>query len=117
VNFLIDAQLPRQLARLFRAAGHDSLHTLDLPAGNRTMDHEINDLSVRDQRVVITKDEDFVNSFLIARRPYKLLLISTGNIRNSELMALIAPNIPAIVQIFVGHDFVELTRTAIIVHQ
>ncbi len=64
MNFLVDAQLPRRLAYHFRAAGHDALHTLDLPEGNRTTDHMINELSLREERIVVTKDEDFVTSFL-----------------------------------------------------
>jgi len=31
------------------------------------------------QRAVITKDEDFVDMFLLRHQPYKLLLVSTGN--------------------------------------
>jgi hypothetical protein len=42
MNFLVDAQLPRRLARRLQEAGHDALHTLDLPAGNRTTDSETN---------------------------------------------------------------------------
>lgn len=38
MKFLIDAQLPRRLARRLEAAEHDAIHTLDLPAGNRTTD-------------------------------------------------------------------------------
>jgi predicted nuclease of predicted toxin-antitoxin system len=116
VNFLIDAQLPRGLARHFGDAGHDALHTMDLPGGNRTKDRVINELSVLQQRVVITKDTDFVNSFHLARRPFKLLLISTGNIRNNELEAILVPAIPAIVSAFHEHDFVETTRTALIIN-
>jgi predicted nuclease of predicted toxin-antitoxin system len=116
VNFLIDAQLPRRLARPLRDAGHDVLHTLDLADGNRTKDRVINDLSVLQQRVVITKDADFVNSFYVARRPFKLLLISTGNISNNDLEALFVPAIPAIVAAFREHDFVELTHEALIIH-
>jgi predicted nuclease of predicted toxin-antitoxin system len=84
VNFLIDAQLPWRLAYRLRDAGHDVLHTLDLPAGNRTTDAEINELSTRNSRMLITKDTDFVDSFLLFHRPYKVLLISTGNITNSD---------------------------------
>lgn len=61
------------------------LHTLDLPAGNRTPDWLINEISVEEQRVVVTKDADFVNSFLLAGVPFKLLLVSTGNISNKAL--------------------------------
>ena len=39
--FLIDAQLPRQLARLLQQYGHQAYHTLDLPRQNRTDDDEI----------------------------------------------------------------------------
>ncbi len=101
MSFLIDAQLPRRLAHRLRDAGHDTLHTLDLPKGNRSTDAEICEISARDQRIVITKDADFVNSFLLGRGPYKLLLISVGNIRNADLETLFVPQIPAIAAAFV----------------
>lgn len=116
MNFLVDAQLPRRLTRRLREAGHDALHTLDLPNGNRTTDAEINTLSERESRVVVTKDADFVNSFLISGSPRKLLLVSVGNITNADLEALLVPRVPEIARTFCEYDFVELTRTAIIVH-
>ncbi len=116
MNFLVDAHLPRRLAFRLRDAGHDALHTLDLPKRNRTPDTEIYEISARERRVVITKDADFVNSFLLARKPYKLLLISTGNIKNADLEALLVPQISAIAVAFAPHDYIELTRTAIIFH-
>ena len=44
MRFLVDAQLPRRLARWLQDKGHDALHTRDLPAGNRTEDADVNDL-------------------------------------------------------------------------
>lgn len=49
-----------------------------------------------ENRVVITKDADFVNSFTLSRKPYKLLLISTGNISNAELDALFVTHAQAL---------------------
>jgi predicted nuclease of predicted toxin-antitoxin system len=49
-----------QLAILLRQRGHNVLHTLDLPDGNRTSDERICDRSESDDRVVISKDGDFV---------------------------------------------------------
>ena len=115
MNFLIDAQLPRRLVRKLREAGHDALHTLDLPAGNRTPDTEINAIALRDNRAVITKDADFVNSFLLLGQPGKLVLVSTGNITNAELESLLLPNIPAIVAALQTTSYVEVTRTALII--
>jgi predicted nuclease of predicted toxin-antitoxin system len=116
MKFLVDAQLPRRLAYLLNEAGHDTLHTLDLPLLNRTPDREISRLSIDEQRIVITKDADFVNSFLVDKRPWKLLLISTGNIRNTELEVLLQSNIERIVRTFDSGSFIELTRNSVIVH-
>lgn len=116
MKFLVDAQLPRRLATRLREAGHEVVHTLDLPLGNRTPDSVINELSVNDGYVVITKDTDFVNSFHLRRRPRKLLLISTGNIRNAELESLLASNLESIAGNFKDFDFIEISRVAVIFH-
>ncbi len=87
------------------------------PCGNRTPDKLINDLSIKEQRIVITKDSDFMDSFLLYKKPYKLLLISTGNLRNVELEMLFQTNIETLKQAFkAGFEFVELNRTAIVAH-
>jgi len=116
MNFLVDAQLPRRLVPLLRQAGHNAIHTLDLPNGNQTTDSEINDVAEREQRVVITKDSDFVNSFRVLRRPYKLLIVSTGNITNTDLLTLFSTYLPQITQELQIHNYVELRRTSLIIH-
>jgi predicted nuclease of predicted toxin-antitoxin system len=116
MKFFVDAQLPRRLARELAASGHEVVHTLDLPSGNRTQDKDIVALAVREQRVVVTKDNDFVVSFLLRREPPKLLLISTGNISNDNLSNLVSLNLPALVQALAQFDFVELSATAITIH-
>ncbi len=116
MKFLIDAQLPRRLALAVQAQGHDAVHTLDLPDGNYTSDKQINELSLEDQRVVVTKDADFVNSFLVLKRPFKLLLVSTGNITNRELEVLFLSQLPKLVDAFKDHSYIEVNRTSFIVH-
>jgi predicted nuclease of predicted toxin-antitoxin system len=116
VKFLVDAQLPRQLALLLGNDAHDALHTLDLPGGNRTLDAELCDICEREQRVLVTKDLDFTDSFLLKRQPAQLLLISTGNIGNRELEALVRARLPDIEAAFASSSFIELDRDGIIVH-
>mgnify|MGYP000066255053 CR=1 FL=1 len=41
MKLLVDAQLPKRLCVLLREAGHDVVHTLDLPLRNRTPDSSI----------------------------------------------------------------------------
>ena len=63
MKFLVDAQLPHRLARWAckSSRGMRPFTRTDLPQGNRTGDTAINELSMREQRAVITKDEDFVD--------------------------------------------------------
>jgi predicted nuclease of predicted toxin-antitoxin system len=116
MKFIVDAQLPRRLARELAASGHDTLHTLDLSAGNQTQDEEIVALAVREHRVVITKDNDFVTLFLLRGAPPKLLLVSTGNISNDALSKLLASNLTTLENAFGKYDFVELSAKAITIH-
>lgn len=96
-------------------AGHDAIHTLDLPDGNRTTDEQVIDLADLEQRVVVSKDADFVDSHLLRGRPAKLLLISTGNISNRDLEALLTSSIPAIAHEFSSYSFLELGHLGIVI--
>jgi predicted nuclease of predicted toxin-antitoxin system len=116
MRFLVDAQLPRRLAQSLREKGFEAIHTLDLPLRNRTPDSLISEISVRDQYIVVTKDEDFVSSFHLQRRPHKLLLVSTGNIKNAELEVIFLASLAEIVVGFQQFDFLEITRRSIISH-
>ena len=113
MKFLVDAHLPPSLCALLQAAGHDALHTTGLPAQNQTPDRVINELSVTDQRVVISKDTDFYYSHVLHGRPWKLLLVRTGNLRTRELKDLFQREFPAIVRALESHSLVELDRTSV----
>lgn len=117
MRFIVDAQLPRRIAVWLREAGHDALHTLDLPEGNRTTDQSIIALSLLEHRVVVTKDADFVAGFVLRKEPERLLLISTGNITNAELERILVPNLPVIVAAFDVAKFVEISRAGVIIHE
>jgi predicted nuclease of predicted toxin-antitoxin system len=115
MKFLIDAQLPRRMVAWLGSAGCDAVHTLDLPDANRTTDEQVIEYADREQRAVVTKDADFVNSHLVRARPAKLLLISTGNISNRELEQLVMPLIADLTREFQAHSFLELGRAGITV--
>lgn len=117
MKFLVDAQLPRRLADQMHASGHDVVHTLDLPMQNRTSDEEINLISLETHRVVVTKDADFRDSHLLKGIPPKLLLVSTGNIRNDDLLHLFARNLDRIVDAFETASYVELDRQHLTIHR
>lgn len=110
MKFLVDAQLPRRLAVWLCNQGHDAIHTLNLPSRNTTSDADVITTADREERIVVTKDADFVESFLLSGRPQRLWLISTGNISNSELETLIRANFPVLIRALSSARFVELSR-------
>jgi len=117
MKFLVDAQLPRKFALEIANLGADAIHTLDLPSANRTTDEEICKLALQTDRVVVTKDSDFVDSFLLRRIPAKLLFITTGNIPNKDLLQLLRDNWSVLFSMLEEGDFVELSRRTVTLHQ
>jgi predicted nuclease of predicted toxin-antitoxin system len=113
MKFLVDAHLPRRLCTILAQHGHDAKHTLDLAEQNATKDPVINQLSVDDQRVVVSKDTDFFYSHLLQGRPWKLLLMKTGNISTRDLRDLFQRNLSAIEAAFQTHTLVEIDRSAV----
>ncbi|MEA5504370.1 DUF5615 family PIN-like protein [Halotia wernerae UHCC 0503] len=117
MKFLVDAQLPTRLVKFLQLAGYNTIHTRDLPLQNATTDVEINTISVQQERIVITKYSDFLDSFLINKQPYKLLLVTTGNITNAELLELFTKNLLQLSSLFEQHYLIEINRDNIIIHQ
>lgn len=116
MRFLVDAQLPRRLASFLQQAGHEAMHTLDLPEGNRTPDEVIEEVPRRERAVLITKDRGFMHGVVLGIGVHKLLLVSTGNISNDELLTLFARHLGELALTLEEHEFVELTRERLVVH-
>ncbi len=90
------------------------IHTSELPDGNDTTDAEINRLSLAESRIVISKDDDFYDSFSAKKEPYKLLHIKTGNIRNSQLIELFEKNLGLIIKELNESSVVQISQNFII---
>ena len=90
------------------AGGHDALHTLDLPLGNFTPDEALIEQADVEGRVLVTKDDDFVQSRLVRGRPRLLWLIATGNVDNRALEAMVRKAMPQVERAFESDGFVEL---------
>ena len=69
MKFIIDEQLPGSLARFFREKGHDVVHVNTLRSGLHMPDEVVSEISMRENRVVISKDSDFLNRFVVRREP------------------------------------------------
>lgn len=86
------------------------MHTLDLEKKNHTTDQTINFVSVSQQRIVITKDSDFYDSFLIKQEPYKLILVKLGNMSKVELLKFFADRFDEIIEKIALENILVLTK-------
>lgn len=117
MKFLVDAQLPKSLSSLLVTIGHDSIHTLDLPEKNLTQDNFLLQVAKNEERVIITKDLDFLESQIVRGEPRRLILVKTGNIKNQVLLTIIENNIELITQLLENCDLLEIWRDEIIQHK
>ena len=116
MKFLVDAQLPVRLAQLLLDSGHDVVHSSKLPQGNRTPDDVLAELADAEGRVVVTKDRDFEIGHLLNGTPGSLLLVTTGNVGNNDLLDLFGANLALIEAALDQNSYVELSATTVIVH-
>ncbi|MEO6454390.1 MAG: DUF5615 family PIN-like protein [Ginsengibacter sp.] len=117
MKFIVDAQFPYGVKSFLLTQGYDTIHTEDLPLKDRTPDWEINKISLEQQRIVVTKDIDFLDSYYLKKMPFKLLLITTGNIVNRDLYNLFTKNISAIIKAFSNYSLVEMDNNSLIIHE
>ena len=116
MKFIVDAQLPKPLAVWLKNKGFDAIHTLDLPKQNLTDDMDIIKLSMKKQYIVISKDSDFFDYFVLKQQPYKLVLLTTGNIVNKNLIQLFENNFQQLEQLIQNNHVIEMNNFNITVH-
>lgn len=107
MTIIIDAHLPRALCKYFRNLGHQVFHTTDLPRGNATSDIWIAEDAANRDAVVISKDNDFFHSFLLYRKPPKLILVKVGNLRLRDLKLLFETQAENLAALLSEHDLIE----------
>lgn len=111
MKWVVDTQLPYQLASALKKRGHEAVHVSELPRGNSTRDEEITALADRDGAVVVTKDGDFVAAKALSGKPGRLLYVTTGNIRNTELILLFMHCLDSLCESLEHEGMVELDRS------
>ncbi len=110
MKFLLDAQLPPSLKQVFISKGYDCIHTLDLESGNETPDKIINSISVTEQRILITKDSDFFDRFIVKNEPYKLILVKLGNTSKNELIKFFFDHFKEIIEKIKVENMILLSK-------
>ncbi len=86
MKFIVDNQLPAALAQSLRKRGLDCQHVLEVGLAE-ALDAEICRYADAEERIIISKDEDFI---YFAKQPesrIKLIWVRLGNCRTPALLA------------------------------
>ncbi len=110
MRFLIDANLPIALCKFLSKKGYETLYVRDLPNGDYLKDKEIAKLATNDDFILVTKDSDFLFSYILQNKPQKLIKVETGNISNIELLRIFEKALPYLLSIQTDKFCVTLDR-------
>jgi predicted nuclease of predicted toxin-antitoxin system len=115
LRFLVDTQLPPALAKFLENKGHQAAHTIGYPNGHLPSDREIVGLATQNRQIIVTKDSDFLDNYLLKGAPPDVLLLELGNIKNTDLLQVFERNMPAIQGAFEqGTHFAILDKRSLI---
>jgi len=96
MRFLLDAQLPPVLCRVFTTSGHDCEH-VEQAGLLRAEDPEIWRYAPRHAAVIVTKDEDFPKLKTLNPSGPQVVWLRVGNCSNRALLAWFAPLLPDVI--------------------
>lgn len=109
MKFIIDENLTPALAELFRIIGLNAHHVNEMKAQKkqRVIDDQLRRLAIQKGYVIVTKDDDFVKSYVSRKVPEKLVYIHGLNEKEPLLsrMKEVAPRLSSLLE---SHDFIEV---------
>jgi predicted nuclease of predicted toxin-antitoxin system len=85
VRFVIDAQLPPALKRVFSAAAHEAVHVSEMGL-LQAPDREIWQRTVDMEAVLVTKDEDFIMMRALDALGPPIVWVRLGNAKKQKLL-------------------------------
>ena len=77
------------LATYLQWKGFDAIHTTYFPESHLLQDADIAKIATEENRIVVTKDSDFPDSFFLKGPPPRIIYLRLGNLRSRELTAFL----------------------------
>ncbi|MBK5214947.1 MAG: DUF5615 family PIN-like protein [Flavobacteriaceae bacterium] len=96
MEFLCDVHISIKIAKSIEDLGYKCEHVNRILKKWNTTDEEIINYVGKNNLILITKDQDFRNSFLLNSTPNKLIKIDLGNISNEDFLKIITNLLPMI---------------------
>jgi predicted nuclease of predicted toxin-antitoxin system len=115
VNILCDVHISFKVLNFLRDQGLNVKHVNELPDKWNTKDSVISRFCDENDFVILTKDKDFKDSFLLKRKPKKVLKVNLGNISNEQLIQILSDNIVGLQNIGTKPSFLcEISKSGIL---
>lgn len=109
MRFLCDVHISYKIKKFLLSKDCYCIHINEILEGDRTDDRTIGTYCSRENLILITKDEDFIDSYLLKKSPSKLLKINLGNISTKKLIVLINEALPILENVYSrSHFLVEI---------
>lgn len=114
MKFIIDENLTPELADLFRDQHLNAYHVNELKANQKQLviDDQLRRLAIQKGYVIVTKDDDFVKSYVSRKVPDKMVYIH-GLDKKESLLSRMKEVIPQIESLLETHDFLEVNEKEI----
>ena len=109
MRFIIDENIPPDAVHVLRAHQLEAFHVNNLKAHkkHRIVDDQLRRLTIQKGHILITKDDDFVKSYVDRKVPEKLIFLY-GSQNKSEDLTLIKKVAPKASLLLQMHDFIEV---------
>src|SRR5882724_7305549 len=94
---LCDVHLSYKLVNFLCSRNIETIHVNQLSGKSSTPDTQITEYADKNELVLISKDEDFMNSHFLQGKPARLIRVTLGNIPNQQLIEIFDQNLLMIV--------------------
>lgn len=92
MKFICDVHIAYKLVGYLKKKGCECTHVNQIFSNPQTTDSEIADYADENGLIVVTKDSDFRDRYILNRTPKKLLKLNTGNSSTQQMINLFENN-------------------------
>lgn len=109
MKFLIDENISPEVSNIIKDYGYTAFHVNELKSKNdqRISDDQIRHYTLHKNFILISKDDDFVKSFISRKVPEKLVFLFNLN-ENRLLVNRIKDLCSLLPEVLKAHDFIEI---------
>lgn len=109
MKFLIDENITPDLVSIFRDEGLTAFHINELKSHSkqRVLDDQLRRLAIQKGYIIVTKDDDFVSSFVSRKVPEKMVFLYGLNSKD-VLLSRVGYVIGKLSSWLKIHDFIEI---------